>query len=148
MAVAQIGGELWQTLLDIVAGTIPAQECRNRITMAQVVNAGTGGSIAVAQAYLSRHRAECEVDALIIDATALIACEEISARPSLAMRITPSRVVLQHGDRGRVDGNDARFTKLGIANGQDAAVQIDIIPFNRSASLIRNPVTASNPKTE
>src|SRR5579859_2720556 len=129
MAVAEIGGELRQTLLDIVAGTIPAQQRRNRITMAQVVNARTRGSVAVAEADLSRHRAECEVDALIIDATALIACEEIGARPSLAMRITPSRVVCQHGDRGRVDGNDARFTELGVANGQDAAVQIDIIAF-------------------
>lgn len=63
MAVAEIGGELRQTLLDIVAGTIPAQQRRNRITMAQVVNARTRGNVAVAQADLPRHGAECEVDA-------------------------------------------------------------------------------------
>src|SRR3546814_5529108 len=55
MAVPQIGRQDGQSLLDIVAGTIPAQQGGDRIAVAQVVNARAEIGVAgTSQADLTR----------------------------------------------------------------------------------------------
>src|SRR3546814_13660242 len=63
MAVPQIGRQDGQSLLDIVAGTIPAQQRGDRIAVAQVVNAGSVIGVAgVTQADLASDVAKNQME--------------------------------------------------------------------------------------
>ena len=67
MAVSQIGRQDGQSLLDIVAGPIPAQQRGDRIAVAQVVNARAVIDIAgVTQADLASDGQKYKMDRVMI----------------------------------------------------------------------------------
>src|SRR3546814_7379576 len=88
MAVPQIGRQDGQSLLEIVAGTIPAQQGGDRIAVAQVVNARAEIGVAgTPQADLTRDAAKNQMDRAMLKRQTLMRAEEQPSELRSLMRI-------------------------------------------------------------
>src|SRR5271165_5636563 len=107
--MAEIGGQLWQALLDIYAVTIPAQQRCHGQAVAKVVKARPMGIIGTAQTDLTGKLDESPTNGPFRQTCAALRKEEARADRIRAHPIAADHIDLQGVLRRRVEGHIPRL---------------------------------------
>jgi hypothetical protein len=117
-----------QESLNVLAFAVPSDEASDRESMAEVMQSRLeAGIVGARYACLFTKSLEDELRCLARDGRSLLGSEKRSRLRTDSRRPLPFDVVAQHAAKVRADRDEAALEELGLADGQDAGVGVEIV---------------------
>jgi hypothetical protein len=146
-AMSEIDRQVGQEPLDVLALAVPGDETNDREGMAEVVQSRLkAGIVGARYACLFTKPLEDELRCLARDGRSLLGSEKRSRLRTDSRRPLPFDVVAQHAAKVCADRDEAALEELGLADGQDAGVGVEIV--QRETERFADPEAGSVEKQQ